>query len=72
MKATRLTMSPADVSADGKAADQRAAALEIVRREAARSGRTVRSILSVVRMVSRRVSRNGSCLHPSGCFDPRT
>jgi hypothetical protein len=70
MKATRLTMSPADVSADSKAADQRAAALEIVRREA--TGRTVRSILSVVRMVSRRVSRNGSCLHPSGCFDPRT
>jgi hypothetical protein len=35
-------------SIDG--ADQRAAALEIVRREAVRSGRTARAVLSIVRM----------------------
>ena len=42
--------SPSDVSKDKDDAEQRAAALEIVRREALGCGRSPRSVLSVVRV----------------------
>jgi len=42
--------SPGEVSTHGEAANQQAAALEIVRREAVRSGRATRAVLSLVRV----------------------